>query len=45
MNLVLEGAVQVKTDPEQGENPRSKIGDMVLKGDNVCLVCAPERSG
>ncbi|KAK3046569.1 hypothetical protein LTR09_011979 [Extremus antarcticus] len=41
MNLVIDEAVEVKqptkADPEP-EDPRRELGQILLKGDNVCLI-------
>ena len=41
MNLVIDEAVEVKQptkeEPEP-DNPRRELGQILLKGDNVCLI-------
>lgn len=41
MNLVIDDAVEVKQptkDNPSPENPRRELGQILLKGDNVCLI-------
>lgn len=41
MNLVIDDAVEVKQAGKDGvvpENPRRELGQILLKGDNVCLI-------
>ncbi|KAF2763129.1 small nuclear ribonucleoprotein SmE [Pseudovirgaria hyperparasitica] len=38
MNLVIDDAVEVKVDPKEGQEPRRKLGQILLKGDNVSLI-------